>query len=288
MQASSMNPGESGDVTTTQSVGAQLLNGPWVASFTFRPWDGGPEQAAEAYGSTESYAAAEAQSALDRLLGRVQTMAPDSAASRRLIEAASHNADLQEARTALDLAKAAEGDARRFLVVYAVIAYCRTFGSNVRADLTDFIAFSEQDEAVHERLKVLRNRFAAHSENTMAVTYPLLNLSRPDPRGDVSAISAMAMTVTSGVPDPFVRELSGFVDRAIASLKEALEPIKAEALRIEQGELRDLFENPVHTRMVAVDISEWTPHSRRARYPESADSPVHIEIPPAGSGPADN
>jgi hypothetical protein len=115
----------------------------------------------------------------------------------------------------------------------------------------------------------------------MAVTYPLLNLSRPDPARDVSAISAMAMTVTSGIPDPFVRELSVFVDRAIASLKEALEPIKAEALRIEQDVLRDLFENPVQPRMVAVDVREWSPDARRARYPGSADAPVHLEFPSA-------
>ena len=255
--------------------------GEWVATVRYRPLNGGDTQLLRRFASSETYAYSAIHEALDERLGRVQTIAPDSDASRLLIEAGSHAYDLQEALTALSSARNLDATSGRMLSIYAVVAYGRTFGSYARRDLSEFVSFSADDSAIHETAKLLRNKFAAHSENTMSVTHPLLDLVRRD--GSVSVEQVLVMTTAAGIPEPFLSEFEAMVERLKLGLREAFRPMKEALTDLPQETLAALFDEPVRPRFVPTSSDDWAPGTARTEYPASHETPVHFPTAPRRS-----
>jgi hypothetical protein len=135
--------------------------------------------------------------------------------------------DLREAKQAIESAALAEeSKVARLLRTYAVVAYGRTYGSRARPDPSTYVVMPDADAALTARLKVLRNKAAAHSENDMTVTYPVMDIERAD-EATVTVERILAITLGSPIPAPFVIAFDEMLDRLIEQLTVALEPMKA-------------------------------------------------------------
>ncbi|GAA4155984.1 hypothetical protein GCM10023068_39810 [Leifsonia shinshuensis] len=204
-------------------------------------------------------------------------MVPHSAAVEKFIEAASHMHDLRQAASALEKTHSTDDvDMIRFLRSYAVVTYSRTRGSNVRPDLDKFITFSEEDLELSSQLKTLRNKFAAHSENRMLTTTPVVDLRR-QPDGTIAVDRVFALTVETPIPHEVIESFEVMLDRIIAQLTDALLPLKAAiAHEISQEVAEDMLANPKRLQFVPAPVSDWSPDGRRPRYPSSPFAPVYI------------
>lgn len=270
-------PGAIADPVVLRSPAEHQHLGEFMALVSFRPADGGAVQRVAGFAETEMYARAEALEAAHAALGMVQTMSPDSPRVRRFIEAASHMHDLRQARKALESAEASEeSNVATQLRTFAVIAYCRTYDSRARADLRTIIDLSEEHRDLSERLKTIRNRYGAHSENSMTVTIPVLDLQR-QLDGSISIEQVSAFTIETPMPAGFVTEFESMLDHLIEQLTDALPPLQ-EAVRAELSvrDVNEVFANPRPVQFVRATMEEWEPSSRRPRYPSSHLSPVHI------------
>jgi hypothetical protein len=272
-----IEPGERDRPSVSRTAETERHHGEWVATIRYRPHDGGPAETVRRFATTEQYAIAEVQEAVNAALGQVQTMVPDSPPVRRFIAAASHMHDLREAKQAIQSAALAEDSkVARYLRIYAVVAYGRTYGSRARPDLSTYVAMSDADAALTARLKVLRNKAAAHSENDMTVTFPVMDLERAD-EATVTVERILAVTLGSPIPAPFVIAFGEMLDRLIEQLTDALEPMKAMiAAELTQEQLVSVHRSPERVQLVPARVDEWEPTDRRPDYPASRLSPVHV------------
>ncbi|TFC06538.1 hypothetical protein [Cryobacterium sp. MDB2-33-2] len=278
MTEENLAPGESGDPVVVPTPQRLRQRGEFMASLTFRPLDSGELQRIASFADTEDYARVEVLSAMRTALGQVQTMAPDSPAVRTLIKAASHMHDLRQARGALESADATDdASVAAQLRVYAVVAYGRTFGSNARPDLATFVELSPRDSELTARLKVVRNKYGAHSENDMTTTTPLLDLQK-EVGGNISILQVTGITVDSPMPHSFVTEFAEMLSHIIEQLTAALQPLKS-AVRedLTREEITAVFDDPQPLQFVTVPVAEWEPNARRPAYPASRFSPVHMD-----------
>ena len=273
----SLAPGENTEPIVVRAPPELRGRGEFMATLTFRPFDGGDLQRISGLADTEDYARAEAFQAMSAALGQVQTMAPDTPAVRTFIKAASHMHDLRLALGALESAEASrDTSVAGKLRVYAVVAYGRTYDSRARPDLATFVELSLDDVALTARLKVIRNKYGAHSENGMTTTTPLLDLQRQlDDSITIQQVSAI--TVDTPMPFPFVVEFADMLRRIIEQLTAVLQPLKdavREELTLEQ--VTAVFEDPQPLQFVVTPVAEWEPNGRRPEYPASRFSPVHM------------
>jgi hypothetical protein len=278
MDEENLGPGESTEAVVVPTPPDLRDGGEFMAMLVYRPMDGGELKRIAGIADTEDYARAEVYQALRTGLGQVQTMAPDSPAVRTFIKAASHMHDLRQALGALESAHAIEDTTvAGQLRVYAVVAYGRTFGSNSRPDLATFVELSATDTDLTARLKVIRNRYAAHSENGMTITNPLLDLQR-ESDGSITIQQVSGVTVDSPMPHSFVVEFAEMLRRVIDQLKAALQPLK-DAVRTEltAEQVATAFDDPQPLQFVAVPVEEWEPDDRRPPYPASRLSAVHMD-----------
>lgn len=278
MDEEALRPGESTEPVVVLAPPELRDRGEFMASLVYRPMDGGELQRIAGFADTEDYARAGAYEAMDAGLGRVQTIAPDSPAVRVFINAASHMHDLKQALGALESADAVDdASISGHLRVYAVVAYGRTYGSNSRPDLANFVELSAADVHLTARLKVIRNRYAAHSENGMTVTHPLLDLQR-EPDGSITIQQVSGITVDSPMPHSFVAEFADMLRRIVDQLTAVLQPLK-DAVRAELAaeQIASVFDDPQRLQLVTVPVAEWEPDARRPPYPASRLSAVHLD-----------
>lgn len=278
MNEEKLAPGESTEPVVVTAPPELRDRGEFMALLTFRPLDGGELQRIAGLADTEDYARAEVFQAMRAALGQVQTMAPDSPAVRAFISAAGHMHDLRQALSALESASTIESTSvAGQLRVYAVVAYGRTYGSNIRPDLATLIELSGEDAALTARLKVIRNKYAAHSENGMTVTNPLLDLQK-QVDGSITIQEVRGITVDSPMPSPFVAEFENLLRRLIRLLTAALQPLK-DAVRhdLTPEQVVAVFGSPQPLQFVTVPVAEWEPSDRRPGYPTSRFSSVHMD-----------
>jgi len=271
-------PGENTEPLVELAPAELADRGAYLATLTFRPFDGSDVQRIAKLAATEDYARAAAYEAMHAALGQVQTMAPDTPAVRTFINAASHMHDLRQALGALESAQAStDTNVVGKLRLYAVVAHGRTYGSHARPDLAKFIVLSPGDAATTARLKVVRNKHGAHSENSMAVTTPVLDLQR-EVDGSITIKQVSGITVEAPMPASFVSEFTSMLHRLIEQLTAALQPLK-NAIRVEltSKQLRAVFDNPQPLQFVVTPVAEWEPDGRRPAYPSSRFSPVHLD-----------
>lgn len=270
MPTSPLQPGESTDPVVVTAPPELRGHGAVMATLSYRPLDGGEVQQLVGYASTEDYAVAEVHQALDAALGRVQTTAPDTPAVRKFIDAASHMRDLRDALGALEAAEAASDQTvAKKLRVYAVVAYGRTYGSHARSDLAKFVDLSPDDASLTVRLNTTRNKFAAHSENSMTVTHAMLDLQR-HPDGTTTVEQVRGMTMSTAMPLEFLAEFAAMLERLIEQLTTSLRTMQAFVSRsLTDAQITEAFENPKPLQLVAAPVSEWEPSGRRPAYPAS-------------------
>ncbi len=128
---------------------------------------------------------------------------PDSPDARLFVELSSYQADLTEARTALELAisgfgdQGPLGDARQFLIGYAAAAYCRTyFNSKVREPMTNRVRIPAEHSELHALITDYRNKRVAHSQSHLVSTFAFVGL---DTDGSIRP-SIFGMTVAQEIP----------------------------------------------------------------------------------------
>jgi hypothetical protein len=155
------------------------------------------------------------------------------------------------------------------------------FGSYSRRDL-----FSDQDTAIHETARLLRNKVSAHSENTMAVTYPQLDLVQRD--GNVCVESVLVMTTKAGLPKSLLSDFEAMVERLMEGLREALRPMKKVLTDLPQETLASLFDQPVRLRLVPTSSDDWAPGATSTEYPAIHETPVRLPTAPrSADSPSD-
>lgn len=278
MDEEDLGPGESTEAVVVPTPPDLRDRGEFMAMLVYRPMDDGELQRIAGIADTEDYARAEVYQAMRAGLGQVQTMAPDSPAVRTFIEAASHMHDLRQALGALESADSIEDTTvAGHLRVNAVVAYGRTFGSNSRPDLITFVELAAADTELTARLKVIRNRYAAHSENGMTITNPLLDLQK-ELDGSITIQQVSGITVDSPMPHSFVVEFAEMLRRVIDQLQAALQPLK-DVVRAEltNEQIATVFDDPQPLQFVTVPVAEWEPADRRPPYPASRLSAVHMD-----------
>jgi len=278
MNEEDLGPGESTEPVVRPTPPELRHRGEFMALLAYRPLDGSDLQRIAGIADTEDYARAEVFQEMRAGLGQVQTMAPDSPTVRVFINAASHMHDLRQALGALESADGTDDTSvAGQLRVYAVVAYGRTFGSNSRPDLATFVELSEADTELTARLKVIRNRYAAHSENGMTITNPLLDLQR-ELDGSITIQQVSGITVDSPMPHSFVAEFADMLPRVIDQLTITLQLLK-DAVRAEltDEQVADVFDDPQPLQFVTVPVTEWEPGTRRPPYPASRRSAVHMD-----------
>ncbi|WP_433585362.1 hypothetical protein [Microbacterium hydrocarbonoxydans] len=269
MPRPALGPGEHGTPATNETSDALRSRGPFVSTVRYRPHDGSDVKLLRRFGATSEEAELKLLGALDVFLGRTQTVAPDSPVVRELIVAASFNYDLSEAAEALERASDADSLTARMLRSYAVIAYCRTFGSKVRPDLTTLIALDDFEQALDAKLRAIRNRFAGHSESRMATTFPVVDL-KVDDDGQVAVEMVRGMTAVTSLPASLIADFAAFIGSLKAKLVAHLDEVKKRvAASFTPEQLAALFDDPQRLQVNAVDAVEWTPAQRRGKYPAS-------------------
>jgi hypothetical protein len=267
-------PGQSTEPTVVRAPNELVNHGRFVARLTFRPFDGGEVQRIAGFGDTEDYARAEVHHAVREALGQVQTMAPDTPAVRTFISAASHMHDLRQAHGALEAAEASKDSALAHqLRAYAVVA----FGSQARPDLGSFVQLSDRDADLTARLKIIRNKYGAHSENSMTVTTPLLDLQR-ELDGGITLKQVTAVTVDSPMPASFIALFADMLNRLIEQLTAALQPLKQSIqAELRPAQIADAFSEPQPLQFVVAPVADWQPEGRRPAYPTSRFSSFHVD-----------
>lgn len=279
-------PGAYSDPVAEPSPVEERHRGAWQATLHFRKLDGEEVQwELRAYGSSEEAARRAAIAAVDEERGtHVQTMGYDSPAVRIYIAAASHMHDLRRALSALECAAAVEDNtAKGHLRAQAVSVYGRTWYSKVRPDLADVIDFSEADAELTESIRILRNRFTVHSENSMTTTVPLFDLER-HPDGSVSLEVVRSATFEHPLPDNFVERLYHMLERLTEQLTARLNELKQPILEEATPEtLSELFQRPELVQMRAVAAADWSPNDRRPPFPSSRFRDLHIVEGESGS-----
>lgn len=278
MDEEDLRPGESTEPVVKPAPAELRDRGEFMALLVYRPLDGGDLQRIAGFADTEEYARAEVRESMRAGLDQVQTMAPDSPAVRVFINAASHMHDLRQALSALESADGTNDDIiARQLRVYAVVAYGRTYGSRSRPDLATFIELSEADTERTAQLKAVRNRYAAHSENGMTITNPVLDLQK-ELDGFITVQQVSGITIDSPMPHSFVAGFAEMLRRVIVQLTTALQPLK-DAVRADltAEQIAAVFECPQPLQFVPVPVTEWEPDTRRPPYPSSRLSEVHMD-----------
>lgn len=274
-----LQPGEYTDPVVEPSPIEENHQGDWQATLHFRKLDGEETQwELRVYGATEEEARLTAIAALDEERGtHVQTMGRDSPAVRAYIAAASHMHDLRQALSALECAEAVQDDAAKgHLRAQAVNIYGRTWFSKVRPDLANIISLSEEDGELTESIRILRNRFSVHSENSMTTTVPLFDLER-QADGSVTLEKVRSATFEHPLPDAFVVRLRQMLHRLVDQLTSRLEELKRPIFDEATPEkLDELFQRPELVQMRAVPADDWSPDDRRPPFPSSRFRDVHI------------
>ncbi len=196
---------------------------------------------------------------------------PDSVDARLFVEFSSYQADLTEARTALELAISGIGDegplddARQFLIGYAAVAYCRTyFHSKVRAPITDHISIPAEHAELHARITEYRNQRVAHSQSQLATTFAFVGI---DTDGSIRP-GVIGMTAAQEIPANFLEQWITLID-LIADLIGELQT-EVEARIIQHVAAKDVAEVRAWAMWPArVDLpqSAFTARSSRGRYP---------------------
>jgi len=272
-------PGENTEPAVELAPAELEDRGRYLATLSFRPFDGSEVQHIAGLADTEEFARAAVCEAVRAALGQVQTLAPDAPAVRTFINAASHMHDIRQALGALESAQAStDTNVTGQLRLYAVVAYGRTYGSRARPDLATFIDLSPDDAATTARLKIIRNKHGAHSENSMAVTTPVLDLQQ-ELDGSITIKQVSGITVETPMPASFVAEFTDMLHRLIEQLTAALQPLKTaivEELTSEQ--VRAVFVEPRPLQFLVTPVAEFEPDVRRPVYPSSQFSPVHLDI----------
>ena len=274
-----LSPGAYSDPIVAPSPAGEQDHGAWRAVASFRTLDGEEVQwELHAWGDTEDAAYQAAIAAIDQKRGtQVQTMGSDSQAVRKYVAAASHMHDLRQALMAIEAAAATDDvDIQRHLRAQAVNIYGRTWGSKVRDDLTSYVEFSKADTELTDSMRILRNRFAGHSENTMTVTVPLFDLERQSD-GSVELVKIRSMTFEQPLPHDLVDRLRQMIEDLIDQLTEALQMLKRPIFEEATPEmLESLFQRPELVQMRAVSMDAWSPDDRRPPFPSSLFRDVHI------------
>jgi hypothetical protein len=140
---------------------------------------------------------------------------PYSPDARLFVELSSYQADLGEARTALELALAGAGqqgplgDAVKILIGYAAIAYCRTyFVSKVRAPMTDHVSIPEEHSTLHAHITDYRNKRVAHSQSQLSATFAFIGL---DADGSIRP-GVIGMTAAQEIPGSLIAPWLALID----------------------------------------------------------------------------
>jgi hypothetical protein len=279
MNEEDLGPGESTAPVLVPTPPELSDRGAFMAMLVYRPLHGGELQCIAGIADTEDYALAEVFRAMRAGLGQVQTLAPNSPAVRGFIRAASHMHDLRQALGALEPAAATDDtNIAGQLRVYAVVAYGRTFGSNSRPDLATLVGLSAADTDLTARLKLIRNRYAAHSENSMTITNPLLDLQK-ELDGSITIQQVSGITVDSPMPHSFVAEFAELLRRVIDQLTAALQLLKDDVrAELTTEQVAKVFDDPQPLQFVTVPVAEWEPGTRRPPYPASRLSAVHMDM----------
>ena len=199
-------------------------------------------------------------------------MVGDSPDTRLFVEMLSYAADLTEAQQALHLAVRGkqEGapldDARKYLIGFAVVAYCRAvMHSNVRGRLTDYVEVPADLLEIHNHVKNFRNATVAHSQSDLAVTYPVGVLD-----ADSLEVRYVAgLTTSSTLPWQVVRAFQTLVATMDGLLDEAIEPVRTRLerrLRMTDPRIVAAVAPPRVIEKFAVDFDAKT---KREPYPTS-------------------
>lgn len=211
-------------------------------------------------------------------------LVPDSPDARLFVELSSHAADLTEARHALELAIEGRqdgsplGDASRYLIEFATVAYCRTvLPSKVRRPLTAHVTVPALLEGVHEQVRTFRNATIAHSQSELAVTYPVGVL---DPASlELKYVSGMTLSGT--MPLQVIKQFLALIIAMVEELDTALEPVRA---RLESAmrstDARELLARP-WPQLLSQFPEEFNPRTKRPPYPSGQT--LYWDHPMAGS-----
>lgn len=248
--------------------------GAWMSSAYLRPDESEQVEHVVAFGSDELDAEYKLLTAIGHRLGRDQSMAPDSPQVRQLIQLYSLGSDLADAIEILELAQDADAKLQHSLAAHAVTIYGRTFRSNVRGELSEFVDFDEEDTAMRETLKLLRNRTIAHSESTMSVTQVILDLER-DPTGAVAVERTRGLTAQTHMPSLLVTDFKAHVLRAKSMLESEVKNARAKlGDSLTSEELKDLFECPRRARFIPLPFGDWEPGKRRSKDQPHPEQPI--------------
>jgi len=214
-----------------------------------------------------------------------QVVVPDSPEARRLALLGGFAADLIEVADAFAIAETFLGakdepgaTIYRLLVAHGVVAYARCFAdSKVRAKLGTLISVPPEFANTHNALMKLRNRTIAHSESNLQPTYAVVDLSHD---GTTVAVDrALSITITTGTPSPDVQQARLLVTELQAALQLELDAAKtAVAASIDEAFANSLWTTGERLQLTPTDFTEWTPDTRRPKYPKSHEVPIYMNV----------
>ena len=224
-----------------------------------------------------------------------QIVVPDSPEARTLALLGGFAADLIEVADAFAIAESFS-DAKqepgatiyRFLVAHGVVAYARCFAdSNVRARLGTFVSVPPEFADTHDALMKLRNRTIAHSESNLQPSFAVVDLSHDGTT--VVVDRALSITITTGMPRPIVQKARLLVTELQASLQSEFDAAKtAVAVSIDVASANSLWTTGERLRLTPTDFTEWTPDTRRPKYPKSHEVPIYMDVDPDAQTGVDN
>lgn len=195
---------------------------------------------------------------------------PDSEDTRLFIELSGYaNGDLTPALQALESALAFEdaGDTEmvsRFLIEFAVVAYCRAFfSSSVRGRLSDHVAVPARFTQLHDTVCAFRNTTVAHSQSELSTTWPTLVIDQSD---EPFIRDVWASNVSQTLPLTLVRQLAALIEELIDSIDALLESVRGRLLA--DARAQDVPETPATLPGVKQELdSSFNPRTRRKSYP---------------------
>lgn len=196
---------------------------------------------------------------------------PDSADARLFVELSSYQADLTEARTALELAIAGSedsgplGDAHQLLIGYAAIAYCRTyFDSKVRAPLTDRVTIPDEHSELHNLITDYRNKRVAHSQSHLASTFAFIGLGAD---GSIRP-GVVGLTLAQEIPTNLLEQWITLIDAISDHVSELQNEVEARIIQdVAAIDLREVRSWQLWPARVDVSDSSFTARPSRGRYP---------------------
>lgn len=196
---------------------------------------------------------------------------PDSADARLFVELSSYQADLTEARAALELAVASFqdqgplGDARQSLIGYAAVAYCRTyFPSNVRTPLTARMTIPTEHQALHDLITEYRNRRVAHSQSQLSSTFAFIGI---DADGSIRP-GVIGITSAQEIPGSLLQQWITLIDLIADRISDLQIEVEARIIAVVTTmDVADVRAWAMWPTLVTRFDSDFSARPSRGRYP---------------------